>query len=46
MLTADTNLLIHAADPDSIQHARAREFFLDVSESGEEFVLWNRPEIT
>lgn len=39
MLTADTNLLIHAADPDSLQHARAREFFLEVSESGEEFVL-------
>lgn len=39
MLTADTNLLIHAADPDSAQHVRAREFFLKAGKSGEEFVL-------
>lgn len=39
MLTADTNLLIHAADPDSVHHARARGFFLDTGKSGEEFVL-------
>ncbi len=39
MLTADTNILIHAADPDSLHHSRAREFFVGVSNAGEEFVL-------
>ena len=39
MLTVDTNLLIHAADPDSSRHARAKEFFHDASKGGEEFVL-------
>lgn len=39
--TADTHLFIHAADPDSQQHARARAFFSAVStqQDGEEFVL-------
>ena len=39
--TADTNLFIHAADPDSPNHARAREFFraLDSQTDGSEFVL-------
>ena len=27
MLTADTNLFIHAADPDSLHHQKARDFF-------------------
>ena len=39
--TADTNLFIHAADPDSPNHASAREFFreLDSQTDGSEFVL-------
>lgn len=39
--TADTNLFIHAADPDSPNHARAREFFrvLHSQDDGSEFVL-------
>jgi toxin-antitoxin system PIN domain toxin len=39
MLTADTNLLIHAADPDSPHHHAARDFFAEVDAQGEEFVL-------
>ena len=39
MLTADTNLFIHAADPDSPSHERARAFFSDVARGDEEFVL-------
>lgn len=39
MLTADTNLFIHAADPDSARHVRATEFFREVSAGEEEFVL-------
>lgn len=39
MLTADTNLLIHAADPDSPLHEPARAFFTAVTEGTEEFVL-------
>ena len=40
-LTADTNLFIHAADPDSPHHAGAREFFADacVERDNHEFVL-------
>ena len=39
--TADTNLFIHAADPDSPHHAKAREFFADacVERDDHEFVL-------
>lgn len=39
MLTADTNLFIHAADPDSPQHHKAREFFHNLPATGEEFVV-------
>jgi len=39
MLTVDTNLLIHAADPDSPHHECARDFFYEVDAGGEEFVL-------
>ena len=38
MLTADTNLFIHAADPDSPHHLPAREFFHGVKNE-EAFVL-------
>ena len=39
--TADTNLFIHAADPDSPHHAKARDFFDDacVERNDSEFVL-------
>ena len=38
---ADTNLFIHAADPDSPHHAKARQFFEIVASEtrGQEFVL-------
>ena len=38
---ADTNLFIHAADPDSPQHAKARQFFATVAQAtrDQEFVL-------
>jgi len=39
MLTADTNLLIHAADPDSPSHDGARAFLAGIAEQGDEFVL-------
>ena len=39
MLTADTNLFIHAADPDSVFHDSAKLFFQSVSSAGEEFVV-------
>lgn len=39
MIAADTNLFIHAADPDSAHHIKARDFFADSSSSGEEFVV-------
>ncbi len=39
MLSADTNLLLHAADPDSPHHRQARAFFSEVAGSGGEFVL-------
>ncbi|MDZ4816333.1 MAG: TA system VapC family ribonuclease toxin [Verrucomicrobiota bacterium] len=39
MLTTDTNLLIHAADPDSPHHEPARNFFLEAGQGREEFVL-------
>ena len=39
MLSADTNLLIHAADPDSPNHAAARRFFDTLSDARDEFVL-------
>jgi len=39
--TADSNLFIHAADPDSPHHASAREFFADacIERDDHEFVL-------
>jgi uncharacterized protein len=39
MLSADTNLLIHAADPDSPHHSAARRFFATLMDQAEEFVL-------
>jgi len=39
MLTADSNLLIHAADPDSIHHEPAKAFFTSAAQGTEEFVL-------
>jgi uncharacterized protein len=39
MLTADTNLLIHAADPDSPSHLNAKAFFNTIIQGTEEFVL-------
>jgi predicted nucleic acid-binding protein len=39
MLTADTNLLIYAADPDSPNHLQARAFFEEIEKADEEFVL-------
>ena len=39
MLTADTNLFIHAADPDSPEHAKARAFFSDLQFQPDEFVV-------
>jgi toxin-antitoxin system PIN domain toxin len=39
MLAADTNLFVHAADPDSPQHSAARAFFESLDQSDEEFVL-------
>ncbi len=39
MLTADTNLFIHAADPDSIFHDSAKRFFQWVSSEADDFVV-------
>ena len=39
MLTADTNLFIHAADPDSPRHDEARGFFAGLGDFEDEFVL-------
>ncbi|MEY2906434.1 MAG: hypothetical protein RLZZ408_905, partial [Verrucomicrobiota bacterium] len=39
MLSADTNIFIHAADPDSPLHVKARNFFKALERSKEEFVL-------
>lgn len=39
MLTADTNLFIHAADPDSPRHQEACEFFAGLETTDDEFVL-------
>lgn len=39
MLTADTNLFIHAADPDSPLHEPAQNFFSNMAQGQEEFVL-------
>ena len=39
MLSADTNLFVHAADPDSPHHRTARAFFGSLDQSDEEFVL-------
>lgn len=39
MLTADTNLFIHAADPDSVFHDSAKRFFHRVSSECEDFVV-------
>lgn len=39
MLTADTNLFIYAADPDSSSHDQAKAFFDRLQTQGEEFVV-------
>jgi uncharacterized protein len=39
MITADTNLYIHAADPDSPNHTKAREFFSELDSLEDEFVV-------
>ena len=39
MITADNNLFIHAADPDSPNHAKAREFFAGLESAAHEFVV-------
>jgi hypothetical protein len=39
MLTADTNLLIYAADPHAPQHPAATRFFAEIIQGTEEFVL-------
>jgi uncharacterized protein len=39
MMTADTNLFIHSADPDSPNHVKARKFFTGLEFTGEEFVV-------
>ncbi len=39
MLTADTNLFIHAADPDSPWHQKARGFFDGLPSLDDEFVV-------
>ena len=39
MLSADTNIFIHAADPDSPLHSQARDFFQFLDQKNEEFVL-------
>jgi len=39
MRSADTNLLIYAADPDSPYHQRSRDFFMTVQSEDARFVL-------
>jgi len=39
MLSADTNIFVHAADPDSPLHGAARKFFAELDNRKEEFVL-------
>jgi uncharacterized protein len=39
MLTADSNLFIHAADPDSPNHVKARSFLEQLSSWEDEFVV-------
>lgn len=39
MITADTNLFIHSADPDSPNHAKARKFFAELESIELEFVV-------
>lgn len=39
MISADTNVFIHSADPDSPHHAKAREFFDSLLLMTEEFVI-------
>ena len=39
MITADTNLFIHAVDPDSPNHSKAREFFATLQSAETEFVV-------
>lgn len=39
MLSADTNIFVHAADPDSPLHDHARKFFQSLDQKNEEFVL-------
>jgi toxin-antitoxin system PIN domain toxin len=39
MFSADTNIFVHAADPDSPLHGQARNFFQFLDQKDEEFVL-------
>jgi toxin-antitoxin system PIN domain toxin len=39
MISADTNIFVHAADPDSPLHDQARNFFQFLDQKDEEFVL-------
>lgn len=39
MISADTNLFVYAADPDSPYQEEALRFFEDAAESGQDFVL-------
>jgi uncharacterized protein len=39
VISANTNLFIHAADPDSPYHAKARQFFSGLAFAQEEFVV-------
>ena len=39
MISADTNIFVHAADPNSPRHRAARAFFETLAHGGEEFVL-------
>ena len=39
MISADTNIFVHAADPDSPLHVRARNFLGSLEDAGEDFVL-------
>jgi toxin-antitoxin system PIN domain toxin len=39
VLSADTNIFVHAADPDSPLHVRARNFLGSLEDADEDFVL-------
>ena len=39
MISADTNIFVHAADPDSPLHIQARNFLGSLEQADEEFVL-------